>query len=119
MSDLSEIKTGDYVALYNNRGDCIKKVQVERVTNAQIVINGEKYSKEDGHKIEGSKDRWFGSPWIRPLSKEVEDQIEALQLKEKRSCLINKIRNYNMKDVSLETLEKIIELLDYNQNKKQ
>lgn len=48
---LKDLKEGDKVVVYNIYGDSIKKV--DRVTKAQIIVDGYKYRRETGYRIGG------------------------------------------------------------------
>lgn len=54
----ADVKAGDYIveSCHPCHGLGLLR-QVERVTNAQIIINGYKYRKADGFRI-GGKDSW-------------------------------------------------------------
>ncbi len=73
-----DIKAGDYIVetCHPCHGPGLLH-QVERVTNAQIIVNGYRYRKSDGYRISG-KDSWRRARLV-PATSELLYQIRQYQ----------------------------------------
>ncbi len=116
MSDLNEIKAGDYVALYH-RGQP-RKVKVDRITNTQVIIGGDRYSKKSQYKVGDTGGGWRSRSYIAPLSEVVEQEIAEYQLKVKKGNLADKINYDVLIKLSLETLQQIMALIEQKKAEK-
>lgn len=98
---LEEIKPGDWVALYD-RGN-ISKEQVTKTTKTYIIIIEAKFRRKSGRRS-GKVQLW---QYIRPWSKDIEQEIVRVQIKQKKSALISKIRIANFYSLELIELKEI------------
>lgn len=100
---LEEIKPGDWVALYN--GNIISKEQVTRITKARIFIGDYQFNKKDGNQY--GKYSFYKMAYIKPWSKEVEQEIAERQAKWKRAVLVHKIKVTNFHSLDMNELKDI------------
>lgn len=107
MGNLEELKEGDKVICYNSFGNFIDVV--EKVTKTQIHTKYGKYRRKDGYSVGACS---FNVSYISELTPEKEDEI-------KEKCRIDKmrsfVRNFNFDKLSLDKLEKIYNILIYNE----
>lgn len=104
--DLSNIKTGDSVAISDNTR--IVRAIVTRTTKTSIIVGGSRYSRKTGRQYDNDS----GNPYyISPLTEAVKKTIDEAQIKRNRRILIDNIRNADFDEVPTEILKQIKDLI--------
>jgi hypothetical protein len=76
MSDMTQMKPGDRMAVYSKRGGLSGTATVDRVTKTQIITTtGAKFRRKDGYLVGG--DMTWGCESVKELTPELEAQVKA------------------------------------------
>lgn len=111
---LQNIKKGDYVALVYKSllGGCsIEKVLVTKASKNCIHIGDLKFYRSSGCRERKRGERHAPSGQIEPWSEKVEKEIVEQELLAKKSVFIDIINSYDMQNLPLEILQKIVEMI--------
>ena len=99
---LQSLKPGDEVAIETITGGYVLR-KVSRLTKTQIVLdNSQKFYISSGQLIGGSH---YRSTSIIPVTAEIKQTMEI-------SILIYKIRKSHLYDISIESLRKILSIIE-------
>lgn len=100
---INELKKGDKVIIHTLRNDDIGIV--DRVTQTQVIVNGVKYRKENGRKINCG-------PWDIGYLEICTEQEEKRILREKRrEKMLNYIYSFTFSDLKDAELEQVYSTL--------
>ena len=99
---LKSLKPGDKFAIETITGSYVLRT-VARLTKTQIVLdNSQKFYMSSGLSVGGS---FYHKTSIIPITAEMKETIE-------RSTLIYKIRKSHLYDISIESLRKILSIIE-------
>ena len=101
--ELKDLKVGDKVIIRNRWNDRIGTI--ERVTKAQIIVNGYKFRRETGSQING--DSWAPSR-IEVLT---EEELRRIQKQNNKEKMKRYIQNFVFDDLSYEEIEQVYNIL--------
>ena len=111
---LKDVKAGDFVVKYEYYalyGMVPTKVRVDNVDKKSITISNYKFCIITGLSI-NKHNKYDFKPYIKPLSEETERDIVEYQQKQEKESLVDKIQNAELKDLSLETLQTIVGMIE-------
>lgn len=102
---LEGLKAGDKVVVHGRHYNHI--LDIARLTPTQFVLSdGSRFSRKDGYKI-GSANNFYGRNYIGQITAKILDDI-------KREKLLSIIDKVNLKLLSSNKLESIVEILNHD-----
>lgn len=117
---LNELTKGDKVA-YASRWYSIsfgsfhriwEEATVEKDTDTQITVNSQRFLRRNGYKVGDSSRRPTRIvPWSEEVEKEIEEINAAIAEHEERQKLLAVINSITIKNLPLEQLRAIVEVL--------
>lgn len=106
MNSLENIKPGDTV-VYRNLERAFP-AKVERVTKTQIVLEfGSRFRIDNGRKV-GATRGFISGERIVPATDELLAEIET---KHEHSCLVRQLKDYPWRDLPIEKLRQVFEIV--------
>lgn len=119
---LNELEKGDKVAYTNqwystgfHSGYQIwQQAIVEKDTNTQLTVNGERFNRRNGIRI--GDDPYSDSkhkilPWSEEIEREIEETQRAIAEHKDRQAALRVIEKTNFRDLSTKNLQRIAEII--------
>ena len=108
MTDCSDLKVGDFVAVWQSGWYAnLAKHSVTRATKAMLVVDGITYNRLGYMRGGNSWSRGRIEPWNEA---EHAPQLEQFKRDKRKRVLVNTLRETKWGDVDLEILETIIKM---------
>lgn len=117
---LNELTTGDKVAftsLWHPVGFggwyyLWEPETVQKDTDTQLTVRGQRFLRRNGYKIGDTSRRPTRIvPWSEQIEKEIEETQRAIEEHEERRKLLAVIDNVRFKDLPMDTLRAVVDIL--------
>ena len=103
---LPQVQPGDEVA--QRRGSAWNRATVTRVTRTQVIIGDRRYWKQSGSEVGYAG---ISNRYIAPLTEQTLEAIADWERALHRNRLVNRIRAAKLRDLPLEVLEQVAEMV--------
>ena len=117
MGNLGDVKAGDEIYVVTMLGwePHYQTATVERTTATQIIVNGNRYRRQDGYGV-GDKRARYLADFLLPITDETRKEAEEIMARQaeerRRNGLMGKIRNTILRDLSTAALERIAAIIE-------